>query len=104
MAAAGRWTPVDPLRRPGARGAACGPRDATRAPGPVTGRYRARQWGAYREKLAQLLGLAPFRFSSPGGGGFDPAITQDRQAGKTPCRSLSTGVISRPWKSSAFGV
>lgn len=62
--------------------------EVTLRSGYLGGRYPARQWSAYREKLAQLLDLAPFRFSSLGGGVFETAITQDRRAGKTHCRSL----------------
>jgi predicted nucleic acid-binding protein len=62
--------------------------EVTLKSGYLGGRYRARQWGAYREKLGQLLVLAPFRMSGLGGGVFETAISQDRQAAKTHCRSL----------------
>jgi uncharacterized protein with PIN domain len=56
--------------------------------GWLAGRYGARRWGAYREKLEELLGLAPFRASGLGGSVFDTAIAQNRRTAKVHCRSL----------------
>lgn len=52
------------------------------------GRFRARQWKAYRDKLEDLLVLAPFRECSLAGSVFRTALDQVRGANKTHCRSL----------------
>jgi len=52
------------------------------------GRFRARQWKAYRDKLEDLLALAPFRECSLAGSVFHTALDQVRGAEKTQCRSL----------------
>lgn len=62
--------------------------EVTLKAGHLGGRYRARQFGAYREKLTELLALAPFRATGLGGGVFETAIRQSREAEKTHCRSL----------------
>lgn len=62
--------------------------EVTLRAGYLGGRHGARQWGAYREKLTELFGLAPFRASGLGGGVFETAIRQNRKSGKTHCRSL----------------
>lgn len=56
--------------------------------GYLGGRHGARQWGAYRKKLTELLLLAPFRAAGLSGGVFEAAIRQHRQAEKVHCRSL----------------
>lgn len=52
------------------------------------GRLRPRQWKAYRDKLAELLDLAPFRACTLAGTVFETALEQERHAGKAHCRSL----------------
>jgi hypothetical protein len=52
------------------------------------GRFRARQWKSYRDKLEDLIGLAPFRECSLAGSVFRTALDQVRAAEKTHCRSL----------------
>ena len=62
--------------------------EVTLKAGYLGGRHGARQWGAYRKMLTELLVLAPFRASGLGGGVFETAMRQNRQAEKTHCRSL----------------
>jgi uncharacterized protein len=62
--------------------------EVTLKSGYLGGRHRASQWSAYRDKLEHLFTQAPFQLSELSGGVFDTAITQDRRAGKTHCRSL----------------
>jgi len=62
--------------------------EVTLKAGHLGGRHGARQWGVYRKKLTELLLLAPFRASGLGGGVFETAIGENRQAEKIHCRSL----------------
>lgn len=52
------------------------------------GRFRGRQWKAYRDELEDLLALAAFRECSLAGSVFRTALDEVRSADKTHCRSL----------------